>query len=232
MKCDIRFSVDEELEGVFPDPVPAVKMFPDYVKKLNPFVDDNDPQSSTVKRCLPFIDAMSMGYIIPLWADLQIIANSDGVEARFPNSMPIDNSISGHPVQQFANHPYSNSPLSEHAFKAINPWMIETPENWSCLFVPAINHFERKFQIVVGSVDTDNYYNTINFPFIWTGGEGNFLIKRGTPFVQVIPYYRGETTLHIGITDAQKKKKTRAKISTYAKDAYRIDHWHKRKKGE
>ena len=227
--CDVQFLVEDRFEGVFPPPVPAVKAFPEFFKNLSPFLDDADPQSSTAKRCLPFVDAMSFGFIIPLWADLQVRAEGGDITAEFPQHMPMSSSISGHPERQLAGHPFSDSPLSSSAFKLHNPWTINTPDGWSCLFVPPINHFERRFQAISGSVDTDNYYNEINFPMIWTGGEGNFLIKRGTPFIQVIPYYRGAHSMSIGLTDERRRNKTTSVLGTYAKDAYRLNFWHRGK---
>lgn len=227
--CSITFSVEDKFEGVFPNPVPSIKAVPDFFKKVSPFLDDEDPQSSTAKRCLPFIDALSLGFVIPLWADLQVIAKDDEVSAKFPNHMPMAESISGHPERQIGKHPFADNPLSANAFKLHNPWVIKTNPGWSCLFVSPLNHFERRFQAVSGSVDTDTYYNEVNFPMLWTGGEGNFIIKRGTPFIQVIPYFRGAVSMDIGITDSRLRDKTHSILGSHFKDGYRNNFWHKAK---
>ena len=54
----------------------------------------------------------------------------------------------------------------KHAGKFINKWLIKTPPGYSCLFVKPLNHFETRFEIISGVVDTDTYINTINFPFL------------------------------------------------------------------
>lgn len=225
----VTFSHDAGWENVYPKPIPAVKAMPGFFKKLDTQMDPSDPQSSTAKRCIPFIDAMSAGYIIPLWADLHVIASDDGLHAEFSKNMPMNDSISGHPEAQIKGHPYSDNPISSNALKLHNPWVITTPKGWSCYFVPPINHFERRFQPISASVDTDTYYNEINFPIIWTGGYGEFTIKRGTPFVQVIPYKRETLSLEVGITDKQKRDSVHRRLGTYLNSAYRKEFWHKRR---
>ena len=53
-----------------------------------------------------------------------------------------------------------------------------------------MNRLEPRFEIISGIVDTDNYINTINFPFILHKRDEQFLIKKGEPMVQVIPFKR------------------------------------------
>lgn len=225
----ITFSHEPGWEDVYPKPIPAVKGMPDFFKKLDPFLDKMDPQSSTAKKCIPFIDAMTAGYIIPLWADLHVIAQGDDLRAEFSKNMPMRESISGHPEKQLKDHPYTDSYLSSNALKLHNPWVITTPKGWSCYFLPLINHFERRFQPISASVDTDTYYNEINFPMLWTGGEGEFVIKRGTPFVHVIPYKRDTLSLEIGTTDIAKRDSVFRRLGTYLNSAYRNEFWHKRR---
>jgi hypothetical protein len=227
----ISFTCDPEWEGVYPKPIPAIKGMPEYFKNMGQFMDPHDPQSSSVKRCMPFIDALSAGYILPLWADLNVRAFGADFTAEFPKHMPMNSSISGHPREQIGEHPFTDSPLSASATKLHSPWVITTPKGWSCYFVPCLNHMERRFQPIAASVDTDTYYNEINFPFIWTGGEGNFVIKRGTPFLQVIPYRREKLPLEIGITDTKKRDGVYKRLGTYLHGAYRANYWHKRKSG-
>ena len=55
----------------FPAPYPASRNIPDWYKKLLVEVSTPDePANRTIKRCAPFLDALSCGYIIPLTADI------------------------------------------------------------------------------------------------------------------------------------------------------------------
>jgi len=78
----IQFYTIPELYGVIPEPKPAKKFLPDWFKRLPPTVDNlpkdqfgQNPMSA--KKCLPMLDAMSLGFIIPLAADTGIITNHD-----------------------------------------------------------------------------------------------------------------------------------------------------------
>jgi hypothetical protein len=77
--------------------------------------------------------------------------------------------------------------------KILNPWVIKTPPGYSCLFVPLLNNADDRFEIISGIVDTDKWNLEVNFPFVINGDKYETLtttIKRGTPFVQVIPFKR------------------------------------------
>ena len=56
--------------------VPASKALPDWYKKAKMDMDvngyHNGPWNATFKACMPLFDAMTQGYVIPLWADLYI----------------------------------------------------------------------------------------------------------------------------------------------------------------
>src|SRR4029453_1704815 len=70
----IIFSCPPELEPILPRPTPAGLGWPAWFKAmpqktLTPSVGEG---SQTVKRCPPFIDAMTYGFLIPLATDLKV----------------------------------------------------------------------------------------------------------------------------------------------------------------
>lgn len=184
--------------------------------------------SGTVKRCVPFLDALTHGYIIPLWSDVYVRAYNGDLTIEFPESLPMDSSLSPHGYAQVKDHPLSNEPYGNIPVKWHNPWGVETPKGWSCLFTAPFNHLETRFKILDGIVDTDTYYNQVNFPFIWTGGEGEFFIPRGTPLVQVIPFKRTETDCDVVVQDRRKHAKVNAQTGTLMRNIYRNLFWHKK----
>jgi hypothetical protein len=113
--------------------------------------------------------------------------------------------------------------------KFINPWVVETAPGYSCLFTSPLNHLETRFKLLDGVVETDTYYNSVNFPFVWTGGDGDFFIPKGTPLVQVIPYRRETFSLEVGVTDADRRTNIKARLGTHMKDSYRKEFWSKAK---
>lgn len=226
----ITFYIDESLIGVFPEPVKSGKCIPEYYKKLS--VDLNSsPPTGTAKRCIPFMEAMTAGYTIPLWSDLFVSAKDGEIELTFPEHLPMTQSLGQHPYEQLENHPASNLAYGKELLKFINPWIIETPPGVSCLFTSPMNHFETRFDIISGIVDTDTYYNQINFPFTWSGGDGEFFIEKGTPLVQVFPFVRYDfNKFQVKPADQKKAVKTNNILSTVLRNGYKKYYWHKRKK--
>lgn len=225
----IKFHHPEGLEGVFPSPVPALKKAPDYFKAIKPQMSA-DPSSGTVKRCVPFLDALSAGFIIPLWADVFVTASQGTINIKFPESFPLPQSLGHHSSDQMPRHPLSSKPYGNLLLKWINPWIVQTEPGVSCMFTAPLNHMETRFKVLDGVVDTDTYYNPVNFPFVWTGGDGEFVIPRGTPLVQVIPFRREEFTLEVGPVRPADQINVVAKLGTHLKDGYREEFWSGSKK--
>ena len=223
----IKFMHPTGFDGVFPSPVPAYKKIPDYFKAIKPQVD-NIPANGTVKRCIPFLDALSEGFIIPLWADVRVLAKGGELTVDFPTNFPLQ-SLGSHAYEQIPNHPMASKLYGKLALKFMNPWVIETEAGYSCLFTSPLNHMETRFKILDGIVDTDSYYQQVNFPFLWTGGDGEFFIKKGTPLVQVIPIKREETSIEVCEVNQAKLMNTKAKIGTMMKDVYKSMFWSGRK---
>jgi hypothetical protein len=186
----IRFLCSAEDDGVIAPPVPAKSVLPEWFKKL-PAVDRSAESVTnnglTVKRCMPFLDAMMTGYLLPIAATVRLDIRDGGktVETgwEFDKKM-----VSNHGPHQVAGNPKDPAPPC----KFHNYWSIRTAPGWSCLFVPPLNRPSQPFECVAGIVDTDTYSAHIHFPFFATAPDGVYTIERGTPLVQVIPFYRDE----------------------------------------
>jgi hypothetical protein len=182
---------DEDL-GVIPEPVPARNELPDWYRRL-PGVDRDAVSATndgvTVKRCLPFLDAMVTGWIIPLAATVRLEVHEDGkvVDAGWEFDRPM---VSNHGPFQVAGNPYEPRP----PMKFHNYWTVRTAPGWSCLFVPPLNRPNPVVEVLSGIVDTDRFTNEVNFPFVAVGGDGVHVLEQGTPLVQVIPFRRADGT--------------------------------------
>ena len=180
--------------------VPASKVLPGWYKNMLPRYPKQGQQpfdAPTVKSCMPFFDALVQGYIIPLWVDLYVTTgiNEEGVAYPiFTWGMHGEETITSHQSMQTLDVPMMEQSLGGGpAFKFLSPWVIETPKNYSTLFVPPLNNAHPFFQVVSAIVSTDNYPNVINFPFIWTGPEDwEGILPQGTPIVQLIPFKRDD----------------------------------------
>lgn len=193
----IRFTCRPEDEGVIAPPVPARSYLPEWFRRLPPVDEAVASQTDTgltIKRCLPFLDAMSAGWLITLPATVRLNVSDDGahVEAGWEFDREL---VSFHGAHQVRGNPMGARPPC----KFINFWTIATPPGWSCLFVSPLNRPNGLAEVVAGVVDTDTYRSPVHFPFFFTGPDGLHRIEKGSPIVQVIPFRRDATLIEAEI---------------------------------
>ena len=219
-KRQIEFLCSPEDKGVIAEPYQARENLPAWFKKLPPV--DREVVSATnngltVKRCMPFLDALTTGWILPPAATIRLAIKDDGqtVDAgwEFDRQM-----VSNHSPYQVAGHPNMPRPPC----KLHNYWTIRTPPGWSCLLVPPLNRENGVITVLAGVVDTDRYTSLINFPFFATGADGIHTIEKGTPIVQVIPFQRETTGLPASVRAESPERETRERIlrNTVAGDGW------------
>ena len=192
-KPKIAFLCRPDDEGVLAPPVPAKEEMPAWFKGL-PAVDKDHltPTNNglTVKRCMPFLDALTAGWILPLATTVRLEIRDGGatVDAGWDFDRVM---VTFHNAHQVAGNPRQPRP----ACKFHNYWTIRTPPGWSCLFVPPLNRPNPVFEVAAGIVDTDTYASDIHFPFFATADDGVHVLEKGTPMVQVIPFRRADAAL-------------------------------------
>jgi hypothetical protein len=209
-----------------PPIVPASEALPGWYKNM-PY---GEPQSLdgalTVKACLPFFDAMTQGYIIPLWADMFVSTEKNENGGPIFSWKNIEEPlISPHLPEQTENLPLmekARGNIEKQSFKFDSPWLIQTPEGYSTLFTSPLNNVNPKFSLVSAIVATDTYPSFINFPFVWTGPpDWEGLVPMGTPLVQLIPFKRDNFRHEIGaMNDEDSLRHISAKKAMVAKFAH------------
>ena len=199
------------------EPVPARSELPEWFRQL-PGVDRDHLAATndglTVKRCLPFLDALGTGWIIPLAATVRLEVSDDGkhVDAgwEFDRTM-----VSNHSAFQVAGNPYEPRP----PMKFHNYWTVRTAPGWSSLFVPALNRPNGIVELLSGVVDTDAFETPVNFPFVATAADGVHVLPKGTPLVQVIPFRRDDAAIRGEVraeTDDERARRDRTHRSIMA----------------
>jgi hypothetical protein len=213
----IEFLCRPEDKGVIAEPVPARSVLPVWFRELAG-TDASQVSATnnglTVKRCMPFFDALCAGWIIPLAATVRLEITDDGrtVNAgwEFDREM-----VSNHGAFQVAGNPFEPRP----PMKFHNYWTVRTPRDWSCWFVPPINRPDQIVQILAGVVDTDTYQSPVNLPFVAIAEDGVYTLQKGTPLVQVIPFLRADTTMTSSVrveTEPEGEARQRIHRSTLA----------------
>lgn len=177
-------------------PRPATKALPDWYKRTPEYSNGErvivDGQTAhTIKKCVPVFDALTAGYVIPTYVDLQVTQRDGAPWYEWPSHT----AISFHPVEQAPNHPSKNGAPYP---KWLNPWAIKTPPGYSCLFLPPMHNPNGMFTVLPAIVDTDTYSAPVNFPFVLDDVAWQGLIPAGTPMVQVIPFRRETWRMRFG----------------------------------
>lgn len=167
--------------------VPSKNMIPDWYKKIPKWkngnvIDNENNIKHTVKHCMPFMDALSNGYMILLPYDLYV-KNVDGSPSLLwreavsspPSWRP---EISNEAVVPSGCYPTEYTWQTNIAFKI--------PTGYSALLTHPLNRHDLPFVTLSGIIDggyVNNPHGSIPF-YIKSGFEG--IIEQGTPIAQMI----------------------------------------------
>ena len=210
----MEFWLREEFKGAYPEPIPASLALPQWLKDDPNYLErhagrgEGSPHMNTYKRCVPFMDLMRTGYIIPLWQDVAF-SHSETCMVEHPPEEECDNSASfviespnlgAAPAvaernwESWGSIPELSDSIQGSSFTFDNPWIIRTPPGYSTLITAPFNDTSRphpSIKTFSAIVNTDTYTNPVTFFFHIKKGF-NGLLKRGTHLVQVIPIKREE----------------------------------------
>ena len=224
-------------------PIPIKLNIPQWYKKLKHSVNNK-----TVKGCMPFLDSLTTGYLLKVPIDMKITHNitneetgqKDGfwktgeIEAELMRDERINVNrpqADVHSTNQLKGSPVIEKNKNLPFYKILNPWIIKTPPGYSCLFVSPLNNSDDRFSIIPGIVDTDSYKQEINFPIIINGDKYDTLdtiIKKGTPYVQIIPFKRENWKMKIRGESVDNLRKRSMFFSFTILDNYKNNFWKKK----
>ena len=195
----LTFRCPKELEGLAPPPALAAGGLPAWLKDMpqRAFSTIVLTEDDTVKRCPPFVDAMTCGFLMPLICDLRV-ANG---EFTWDNDLPAStvnfprSPIGFQDASQVAGTPLFDA--DRFMIKFHNLWAIEAPEGYSLLFTHPANRFDLPFTTLTGLVDCDRFHDApIHFPAHWHDEGFNGVLPKGTPVAQCIPIKRETWVAH------------------------------------
>jgi len=206
----IKFIAASDLVyGVEDPPVPAKTVIPDWFKKIPPERENRSVGSivprnfSTVKKCVPYLDALTTGYMLRIPQDINIVRD------------PISNEVFAHwGYSRFARYPNTkdemiifdtDKPLHRHEGLPVPPgyltipWRlevyptIETPKGYSSLITHPFNRYDLPFLSLTGVIDTDNLHVPLAVT-LYLREDFVGILEKGTPVAQVLPFKRENWT--------------------------------------
>jgi hypothetical protein len=227
-------------------PIPTKLNIPEWYKKL-----EHTIVNQTVKGCMPFLDSLTAGYLLKMPQDFNIrhnINNKNQKGEEFKDSFQtfglhdyssilraehinLNSGLDVHAIKQMEGSPFVEKNKKLPFYKIINPWKIKTPKGYSCLFVPPLNNSDDRFSIIPGIVDTDTFPNEINFPIVINGDKYpvlETLIKKGTPYVQIIPFKRDTWKMSFKPRELKEIKNSRLFYALKILNVYKEKYWNKK----
>jgi len=199
------------------EPVVASKVIPDWISKLPstltaekveeekkvskcPFAkfwkyNKENNGNETIRSCPAVNDLITSGYIIRNNIDLEIKYLG---EKSFVGESKLRTCAGGHSKEQF--YTYDNWPYDCVKFEV--PWHIKTPPGYSCIFADPFYNEHENFCISSGIIDTDKFFYN-GLVIIQPKKLESFVIPKGTPLYQIIPFKREDWTSEIKLIDLE-----------------------------
>lgn len=221
--------VSELAKNIVPPPKPAKNYIPDWYKNIKVDKDVTLSPDGTlyfdgkIKKCVPFLDSFTHGYIQESWTDIFI--------KKDPNGSIVFSYAHEPQIMHFRDK--TSIPISDKFYPIEFIWQIQwlpkMPKGWSVMMTSPSNRLDLPFRSLTGIVDSDHFYHGVtgNYPFfIENGFEG--IIPAGTPIYQIIPIKRENWKSTISNFDSVDNIKRNYEVRKHFTDAYRRLFWQKK----
>lgn len=201
------------------EPVAASRIIPEWISNLPPFLTeekieeekkvskcpfakfwkykeqrpDQKDGNESIKLCPAVNDLVTSGYIVRTNCDLEI--NYLG-GVSFTGDSKLKTYAGKHRKEQF--YSYDSWPYDCVKFEV--PWHVKTPPGYSCIFTDPFYNEHEDFCIASGIIDTDKFFYN-GLAIIQPKKLESFIIPKGTPLYQIIPFQREDWTSEIKLID-------------------------------
>jgi hypothetical protein len=192
-------------------------------KKSPQFSLDGKLLNTNLKMCMPFLDALTSGYIQKTWCDIYIEKDNDNVNFTYASTPSIINIRKDKVVETYKDEFY----LIEFVWYI--QYVPKLPKGYSALICHPLNRMDLPFYTLSGIVDYDMYHHVPNgnLPFyIKKDFEG--LIPKGTPMYQIIPFKR-DSWISIKNNNEKILEKNNKLQRSFFWEFYKKNMWQKKK---
>jgi hypothetical protein len=170
--------------------VPSKNCVPEWYRKAERYdggkLEVAPVNTKTFKTCVPFLDAITSGYIIKLPVDVMFETSEDG---SVRTSWITDDYV---PVRIRDNYG-DNSVPTPSGNDAMMSWDLpvcfKLPADYSALITHPFNRFDLPFVTTSGVVDGGWTLYGGQIPFFLNKGFSG-IVEAGTPIIQVLPFKR------------------------------------------
>ena len=145
----IKFNVIDEIDYAN-IPMPAKKYIPKWYRDLKPSSGISDEKidgilastikNRTAKKCVPFMDAFTSGYIFETWCDMEVIEENENFSLKW---------IEGDWIPIEERPQVNNLQVPEGYYQRIvslkSPIFIKTPPGYSVLISQPHNRYDLPF---------------------------------------------------------------------------------------
>jgi hypothetical protein len=233
------------IENFVPMPKPAKSYIPDWYKESPPFFNYDSNlysnklsfgeagiPSSTFKKCMPFFDTLSFGYIQETWCDIFIERKNGKLFYHYSLAVEKNNDpiISTRDIVSIGQIPVPAGFDSSTFFHWSRVWNPILPKGYSSLITHPLNRDDLPFRCLSGIIDSDKYF---------LGGKVGFFIKedftglipKGTPMYQIIPFKRDSwETKKVNLKNniLNKIEQQTYNLKSVFLDGYKKQHWNKK----
>lgn len=163
----------------------------------------------SLRTCPGVRDLTQVGYVIPVWQDMLIkVSNQNGVEV-IPSGVMTDHDgkpfsdVQFHDEPALAGYSFGEEYVS-FSIKLRCPWYVKTQPGTQIVLLPVYYNNNPHFTIAPGLLESSKY-PMILAQIILKKFEGEFLLRKGTPLLQIVAL-KDQPSLKIHNTDAPIKK--------------------------
>jgi hypothetical protein len=180
--------------GLYVDiPSPAKMFIPEWYKKAEQFIGGKIAVNESginrgPKLCVPFLDALTSGYVATLWQDIVVSKELGEQNIRWEIAPNSPEPAQNRPPTTAPTYPIPAGHSNKH-FIWKSPYSFETPEGYSLLVTHPFNRFDLPFTTLTAVIDTDGTMGAGNIPF-YLREDFEGVIEKGTPIFQLIPFKR------------------------------------------
>jgi hypothetical protein len=213
-------------ENLVPRPKPAKNYIPTWFKEMpNMHKDQSGFNTTTAKKCVPFVDSMISGYIQELWCDLEILTSKDSLRYKWAGDIrPVSTRI------ESAGTPNLFPKFNGYCHEEIH-WLSQyepkTPKGWSTLYSHPSARYDLPFVTLSGIIDTDEFNLTGPVPFLIKKGFSG-IIPAGTPIYQMTFIKREDWKSNQEEFNENEISKKRYSVRKHFFNGYRNKYWSKK----